>query len=192
MKNRRCLNRLITIIILAMALCACNTGAQDSSDDGKKSSKSSKKETTEDVPLTRRDPGEEDPAETQDATEELLTEDDDVDIDPWTMDPYGGYTLPGSEWPDNEFTRLVPAPDFKLMTSFTEEDEFTAAFQSLEVSQIKTYAEKVKKSGFTIDAEEESQEVYGIVVYTYTAYNEEGYCVQISFASGGGAVAISR
>ena len=101
-------------------------------------------------------------------------------------------TLPGSEWPDNEFTRLVPAPDFKLMTSFTDEDEFTAAFQSLEVSQIKTYAQKVKKSGFTIDAEEESQEVYGIVVYTYTAYNEEGYCVQISFASGNGAVAISR
>ena len=86
----------------------------------------------------------------------------------WVMQGEDGQTAQlGGNWPDNEFTRLVPKPGFKLAGASTSEDEFSAAFQSVDVDQIKAYAEQVKASGFTVDAEEEDQNVYGFVVYTY-------------------------
>ena len=98
----------------------------------------------------------------------------------------------GGDWPDNEFTRLVPKPDFRSVAASASDDEFTAAFLSVTVDKIKAYAEKIKKSGFTVDAEEEDQNVYGIAIYSYTAYNDEGYCVELSFASGTGGLTISK
>ena len=51
---------------------------------------------------------------------------------------------------------------------------------------------KVKASGFTVDAEEEDQNVYGVVVYTYSADNAEGYQVEITFASGTCGITVSK
>jgi len=111
----------------------------------------------------------------------------------WTMQGEDGQTAQlGGNWPDNEFTRLVPKPGFKLAGASTSEDEFSAAFQSVDVDQIKAYAEQVKASGFTVDAEEEDQNVYGVVVYTYSAYNADGYCVEITFANGTSGITISK
>ncbi|MBP5633253.1 MAG: hypothetical protein J6X34_09590 [Clostridia bacterium] len=111
----------------------------------------------------------------------------------WTMQGEEGQsTQLGGNWPDNEFTKLVPKPDFKLAGASTSDDGFSAAFQSVSVAEIKAYAEKVKAKGFTVDAAEEDQNVYGVVVYTYAAYNASGYRVQISFASGTGGITISK
>ena len=111
----------------------------------------------------------------------------------WVMKDADGQTAQlGGNWPDNEFTRLVPKPGFKLAGASTSEDEFSAAFQSVDVDQIKAYAEQVKASGFTVDAEEEDQNFYGIVVYTYLAYNADGYCVEITFANGTSGITISK
>ena len=111
----------------------------------------------------------------------------------WTMQGENGQSAQlGGDWPDNEFTKLVPKPDFKLAAASVSEDGFTAVFQSVSVEQIKAYAEKVKAKGFTVDAEEEDQRVYGVVIYTYTAYNASGYCVEITFASGTSGITISK
>ncbi|MBQ2101091.1 MAG: hypothetical protein II477_08475 [Lachnospiraceae bacterium] len=98
----------------------------------------------------------------------------------------------GGSWPDNEFTRLVPKPDFALAGLSSSGDEFTAVFQGIGVEQIKEYAEKVKAMGFTIDAEEQDQNVYGIVVYNYSAYNDDGYQVEVSFTSGTSGLTIRK
>lgn len=59
----------------------------------------------------------------------------------WVMKDTDGQTAQlGGNWPDNEFTRLVPKPGFKLAGASTSEDEFSAAFQSVDVDQIKAYA----------------------------------------------------
>ena len=111
----------------------------------------------------------------------------------WTMQGEDGQTARlGGDWPDNEFTRLVPKPGFKLAGASTSDDEFSAAFQSADVGQIKAYAEQVKASGFTVDAEEEDQNVYGVVVYTYSAYNADGYRVEVTFASGTAGITINK
>lgn len=90
----------------------------------------------------------------------------------------------GGNWPDNAFTRLIPKPDFPLLAANTSENEFTVAFQNVTVDQIRAYAAKLKACGFTIDAEEEDQTTYGVVIYTYSAYHADGYYVDLSFAAG--------
>ncbi len=98
----------------------------------------------------------------------------------------------GGEWPDNEFTRLLPRPDFPLSGSALTESDFTAAFNSVDVDSIRAYADRVKAKGFTVDAEETDQNVYGVTLYTYSAYNDEGYQVEITFASGTCGVTVSK
>lgn len=103
----------------------------------------------------------------------------------WTSKEQDGSTTQlGGNWPDNEFTKLIPKPEFSLAGASTEEYEFTAAFQGVTVDQVKEYAEKVKAAGFTEDPEEQDQVIYGITVYTYSAYNKDGYQVEVSFTNG--------
>ena len=103
----------------------------------------------------------------------------------WTMQGENGESAQlGGNWPDNEFTKQLPKPDFQLAGASLKEDEFTVGFTSVTVEQVKAYAEKVKASGFTVDAEEEDQNAYGVTVYRYSASNASGYHVEISFAAG--------
>ena len=111
----------------------------------------------------------------------------------WTMqDKDGSSAQLGGSWPDNEFTRLVPKPDFTLAGASTEEDTFTAAFQSVEVDQVKAYANQLKARGFTVDADEVDQNAYGVTVYTYSAYNADGVFVEITYTSGVSGLTISK
>ncbi len=111
----------------------------------------------------------------------------------WTLNSSDGTTAQfGGDWPDNEFTKLLPKPDFQLYGANSSNDGFTAASQSATVAQIKAYAEKVKAKGFTVDAEEDEQNVYGIVIYTYKANNAAGFRVEITFASGTSGISISK
>ena len=60
------------------------------------------------------------------------------------------------------------------------------------MNDIKAYADKVKAKGFTIDAEEQDREVYGVTIYTYEAYNEDGYYVSVFYTSGTSGVTVSK
>lgn len=111
----------------------------------------------------------------------------------WVIkDEDGGEGQLGGDWPDNEFTKLIPKPDFELFAANTETDSFTVAFKNATVEQIRDYAAKVKAAGFNINEEVEDQEVMGMVIYSFTAENADGYTVEITSANGTSALTISK
>ena len=111
----------------------------------------------------------------------------------WVMkDADGNEGQFGGNWPDNEFTKLIPKPDFELFGANTETDSFSAAFTSATIEQIRDYAAKVKAAGFNINEEVEDQEVMGMVIYSFTAENADGYTVEITSANGTSSITISK
>ena len=111
----------------------------------------------------------------------------------WVIkDEDGGEGQIGGDWPDNEFTKLIPKPDFELFAANTETDSFSVAFMSATIEQIKDYAAKVKAAGFNINEVVEDQEVMGMVIYSFTAENADGYTVEITSANGTSALTISK
>ena len=111
----------------------------------------------------------------------------------WVVkDEDGGEGQLGGDWPDNEFTKLIPKPDFELFAANTETDSFTVAFKSATVEQIRDYVTKVKSAGFNINEEVEDQEMMGMVIYSFTAENADGYTVEITSANGTSALTISK
>ena len=111
----------------------------------------------------------------------------------WVIkDEDGGEGQLGGDWPDNEFTKLIPKPVFELFAANTETDSFSVAFMSATIEQIKDYAAKVKAAGFNINEEVEDQEVMGMVIYSFTAENADGYTVEITSANGTSALTISK
>ena len=111
----------------------------------------------------------------------------------WVIkDEDGGEGQLGGDWPDNEFTKLIPKPDFELFAANTETDSFSVAFTSATIEQIKDYAAKVKAAGFNINEEVEDQEVMGMVIYSFTAENADGYTIEITSANGTSSLSISK
>ena len=111
----------------------------------------------------------------------------------WVVkDEDGGEGQIGGDWPDNEFTKLIPKPDFELFAANTETDSFSVAFMSATIEQIKDYAAKVKVAGFNINEEVEDQEVMGMVIYSFTAENADGYTIEITSANGTSSITISK
>ena len=103
----------------------------------------------------------------------------------WTVkDPDGGEGQLGGSWPDNEFTKLVPKPDFALGAAAGDSQEFSVVFMNATIKQMRGYTDKVKAAGFTVGAEVEDQELMGMVVYTYSASNAAGYQIEIYSAAG--------
>lgn len=111
----------------------------------------------------------------------------------WVVkDGEGGEGQIGGNWPDNEFTKLVPKPDFTLTAANTDSNGFTVAFSGATMEQMRDYAEKVKAKGFTIDPESEEQEVMGMVIFTYAASNADGYRIEIVSAAGTSGITITK
>lgn len=111
----------------------------------------------------------------------------------WVVkDEDGGEGQIGGDWPDNEFTKLIPKPDFELFAANTETDSFSVAFTSATIEQIRAYAAKVKAAGFNINEEVEDQEVMGMVIYSFTAENADGYTIEITSANGTSSITISK
>ncbi len=98
----------------------------------------------------------------------------------------------GGDWPENEFTKLLPKPDVELTAAATNEDEFAVLFKNVTVDQVRAYAEKVKAAGFTVDPEVQDQDFMGMVIYTYTAKNAAGYEVVITFAAGASGLTLIK
>ena len=110
----------------------------------------------------------------------------------WLIKTDSGSYQSGGNWPDNEFTKLVPKPGFTLAAAATTEDEFTVTFQGVTVDQVKAYVEQVKAKGFTADADIQDQVVSGITLYSYEASNSNGYTVLVFFTMGTSGLTITK
>ena len=111
----------------------------------------------------------------------------------WTIkDAEGNDGQVGGDWPDNEFTKLVPKPEFEFLAANTDANSFSVVFTSATIEQIKDYATKLKAAGFNINEEVEDQEMMGMVIYSFTAENADGYTVSLTFASDNSGLEISK
>ncbi len=98
----------------------------------------------------------------------------------------------GGDWPSNEFTALLPKPDFELFSANTSDTEFSVSFMSASIGQIRAYVERVKAAGFTVDAQTEDQSMMGMVIYSYTASNANGYSIEVFSAMGISGLTLSK
>ncbi len=98
----------------------------------------------------------------------------------------------GGEWPENEFTKLVPKPDLELIAATSNDQEFAVLFEKATIEQVKEYAEKIKGAGFTLEAETADSTSMGIQVFTYQAKNSAGYFVTVSYAMGTSGLTIEK
>ncbi len=113
----------------------------------------------------------------------------------WVYSDESGSTTTqfGGQWPDNEFTRLVPKPDFgELLGAITGEDSFYVSFIETNLDQVRSYIEKVKAKGFTVNAESVDEAAMGIAVVSYTAWNAAGYKITVASAMGVNGITISK
>ena len=107
-------------------------------------------------------------------------------------DGQGGEGQIGGNWPDNEYTKLVPKPSFELYAAVIEGETFSVMFTNATIEQIKAYAEQVKAAGFNLNEELTDQNVMGMVIYTFSAENADGYSVEIFSASGSSGMRIDK
>ena len=110
----------------------------------------------------------------------------------------GSFSIPdlipglGGDWPDNEYTRQVPKPDFKILASLPGDDDFSVTFTGVTAEQAREYAEKLKSAGFDRDVELTDREVMGIAIYSFEAESESGYSVKLSCSAGVTGLVISK
>ena len=111
----------------------------------------------------------------------------------WVVkDADGGEGQIGGNWPDNEYTRLVPKPSLELQATYIEGESFGATFTNATVEQIRDYVEQVKAAGFNINEVVEDREFGEMVLYSFTAENADGYVALITFANGTSSLSISK
>ncbi|MBQ9750950.1 MAG: hypothetical protein IJV87_10300 [Clostridia bacterium] len=107
-------------------------------------------------------------------------------------DGQGGEGQIGGNWPDNEYTKLVPKPSFELYAAVIEDETFSVMFTNATIEQIKAYAEQVKAAGFNLNEEVTDENVMGMVIYSFAAENADGYSVEVFSASGTTGLRISK
>ncbi|MCL2590952.1 MAG: hypothetical protein FWD67_08785 [Betaproteobacteria bacterium] len=116
----------------------------------------------------------------------------------WRIDKKdGSYGQFGGDWPDDEYTRRIPRPDMSVMfASINKKDNsFTAMFKKgaspdSDIARMKTYVERLKERGFTIDARPYENSRYGI--YAYRAKDGTGYSVQANCGKSGCSIGLSK
>jgi hypothetical protein len=124
------------------------------------------------------------------ATGETITQNADGT---WTIgDSEGNRGQVGGDWPDNDFTKLLPQPDFALVGAQTSADQFAVGFSDATVEQVKEYTEKVKDKGFTVGAETQDENLAGMIIFMYSAKNADGYGVEVAFSSGTAGLIITK
>ncbi len=110
----------------------------------------------------------------------------------WVFKSEDGEVQLGGQWPDNEFTRALPKPDFKLTATVTDGKSFSVGFLGVKLEDVKAYAQKVKDAGFFIGPEVTENEVMGLTVYSYEAYNADGWKVTVSFAVAASGIVVEK
>ena len=159
----------------------------EGNDNEEKSPEKNKNVDEEKQPEKNKDVDEEkQPENIQEAIEGILPEEAQIYI---TED---GEMQLGGDWPDNEFTRQLPNPNFDIMYALTSDNEFSTTFSNVDLGQTKAYVERIKSAGFTIDEDTEDMEVMGMTVYNFTAENAKGYKIQVYFGAGIAGLTVSK
>ena len=59
------------------------------------------------------------------------------------------------------------------------------------VEQVRAFAQTLRDAGYTLNVEEQNQEVMGYVIYSFSAYNAGGYMVSVFFNSGSTTISLT-
>lgn len=89
-------------------------------------------------------------------------------------------------WPENEFTKQVPKPNFEIALGIPDESSYTAAFSNATVETLKDYVKDLRRAGFTQN--EDTQEYFG---YSFSADNGK-YRVEVLYTGIMNAITITR
>jgi hypothetical protein len=191
---------LVTIFALSLAACTVNAHSQDDSENSNSSAAGNQPVFDEAMRQAMIDAAKEEGSNLEfkpDGSMIITNSDGSKAIQKpdgsWTFEHAdGSQGQYGGDWPDNEFTRLVPKPNFVVLGASEDGDTFTIGFNNVTIEQTKAYAEKLKAAGFTIDEETEDIAVMGIVAYKFSAKNEDGYFVSLVNATGVTALEIKK
>ena len=82
-------------------------------------------------------------------------------------------------WPSNEFTALVPKPDFEMALN-QEGKLFSVSFTDVTMQQMRDYAEMLKLVGFNVSVSENKLGEF----YQFSAYNADKCTVSILYNAG--------
>jgi len=94
-------------------------------------------------------------------------------------------------WPENEFTKQVPAPKFEVGLGTVNETEYVVLCGAT-IPELKDYVKDLKRAGFTKNADTTDTSALGMTVYSYSANNSRGYRVEINNAMGMSTITIKR
>ncbi len=78
-----------------------------------------------------------------------------------------------AQWPTSELASMLPVPEGQLENLFEFDDSFSICVENVNEDAFKSYVANCKEKGFTIDAEESSDQ--------YTAFNSEGYKLDLTY-----------
>ena len=95
-------------------------------------------------------------------------------------------------WPESDLADRVPVPPFEIAYPYESPSELTVTFTNATLDDLRAYVEEVKAAGFVKNAETEDMEVMGMVIYTYTAQNAEGYTVSVFSAGGATGLSVAK
>lgn len=85
-----------------------------------------------------------------------------------------GSVAEDNTWPDSGLGSMLPKPDAnKIHIGYNLDDSFSADIENAKEEDFTAYVAKCEEVGFTVDVDSDSDD--------YTAYNEDGYKVSISF-----------
>ena len=114
--------------------------------------------------------------------------------------PSGGEEIPDdtseptdpSEWPDNEYTRLVPKPKTVTVTEMDLSDNYCAIATTWTIEETIEYAGQIKAAGFDQDVIEQSGTDVGVEMFTFTGTNTDGVEVMVVFTGGESGITIKK
>ena len=97
----------------------------------------------------------------------------------------GGNAATGVDWPDNEYTAVIPKPDMAPTSCSVNDDGFSAMFDGAEYKDARAYGDKLKTAGVDVELNifDEADE-YGM--YMYMAGTGTGYFVDLQWQEGAG------
>lgn len=98
-----------------------------------------------------------------------------------------------SQWMENELTGLVDKPGFGEMKGAVYTGaEFSVSVSNATIEDTKIYVEDLKTKGFSIEAKIIEEEALGILVYSYSAKNEEGITSYVEYSLGVFSLTLSK
>jgi len=87
-------------------------------------------------------------------------------------------------WPDNEFTRQLPRPDFEIVSVTSTAADFSAMCARVTMEQLREYAREVREAGFSEEVVIKDENLMEMDFYTFTAKNSNGYQAEINHLMG--------